>query len=63
MWYIVDFNQLALQVQGYGDGALWHYFYTGLLDRIKDKLSQISKLWTLDGLCTLFQEINVCYWE
>ena len=32
MWYIVDFNRLASQVRGYGDGALWHYFYTGLPD-------------------------------
>ena len=30
MQYIVDFNHLASQVWGYGDGALWHYFYNGL---------------------------------
>ena len=63
MQYIVDFNWLASQVQGYSDSALRHYFYTGLPDRIKDKLSRIGKLWTLDGLCTLSQEIDACYWE
>ena len=61
--YIVDFNRLALQVRGYGDGALRHYFYTGLPDRIKDELSQIGKPWTLDGLHALSQEINARYWE
>ena len=61
--YIVDFNQLALQVRGYGDGALQHYFYTSLPDRIKDELSQIGKPWTLDGLRALSQEIDACYWE
>ncbi|KIM69866.1 hypothetical protein SCLCIDRAFT_18904 [Scleroderma citrinum Foug A] len=45
--YIVDFNWLASQVQGYGDGALWHFFYTGLPDWIKDELSWIGNhgLW------------------
>ena len=61
--YIVDFNRLASQVRGYGDGALRHYFYTGLLDRIKDELSQIGKPWTLDGLRALSQEIDARYWE
>ena len=53
--YIMDFNQLASQVQGYSDGALQHYFYTSLPDQIKDKLSQIGKPWTLDGLHTVSQ--------
>ena len=44
MQYIVDFNWLALQVWGYSDGALRHFFYTGLPDWIKDELSQIGKL-------------------
>ena len=61
--YIMDFNQLASQVRGYGDGALQHYFYTGLPDQIKDELSQIGKPWTLDGLRALSQEIDACYWE
>ena len=28
--YVVDFNRIASQVQGYGDGALRHHFYSGL---------------------------------
>ncbi|KIK77766.1 hypothetical protein PAXRUDRAFT_70378, partial [Paxillus rubicundulus Ve08.2h10] len=39
--YIIDFNHLATQVQGYGKGALRHHFYDGLPDRIKDKISQV----------------------
>jgi len=38
MWYIVDFNRLALQVQDYGDGTLRHLFYSGLPDRLKDEI-------------------------
>ncbi|KIO08069.1 hypothetical protein M404DRAFT_23334 [Pisolithus tinctorius Marx 270] len=30
--YMVEFNRLATQVQGYGDGALCHFFYAGLPD-------------------------------
>ena len=62
-WYIVDFNWLASQVQGYGDGALWHYFYTGLPDQIKDELSQIGKPWTLDGLHMLSRTKHIWYSE
>jgi len=39
MWYIVDFNRLASQVQDYGDGALCCLFYSGLPDRLKDKIA------------------------
>ncbi|KIO10101.1 hypothetical protein M404DRAFT_21763 [Pisolithus tinctorius Marx 270] len=35
--YMVEFNWLASQVWGYGDGALCHFFYTGLPDHIKDE--------------------------
>ena len=41
--YIVDFNRLASQIRGYGDGALQHYFYSSLPNRIKDKLCWIGK--------------------
>jgi len=37
--YIVDFNQLASQVQDYGDGVLHHLFYSGLPDRLKDEIA------------------------
>ena len=40
-----------------------HHFYSGLPDRIKDKISHISKPCTLDGLCAVAQEIDAQYWE
>jgi len=61
--YIVDFNQLASQVQDYGDGALCCLFYSGLLDHLKDEIARVGKPLTLHGLRALCQEINVRYWE
>jgi len=61
--YVVEFNHLAGQVRGYGDGALCHIFYSGLPDRIKDEISHIGKPRTLDGYRTLTQTINARYWE
>ncbi|KAG6328341.1 hypothetical protein ID866_10748 [Astraeus odoratus] len=46
--YVVEFNRLVSQVCGYGDGALHHYFYSGLPDHVKDEIC-----W----------EIDMCYWE
>ncbi|KAG6326890.1 hypothetical protein ID866_12199 [Astraeus odoratus] len=46
--YVVEFNCIALQLQGYGDGTLHHHFYTGLPDHIKDEISQ---------------EVDAHYWE
>ncbi|KAG6326961.1 hypothetical protein ID866_12128, partial [Astraeus odoratus] len=46
--YIIEFNRLATQVCGYGEGALHHMFYNGLPDHIKDKIA-----------CG----INMHYWE
>ncbi|KAG6325814.1 hypothetical protein ID866_13275, partial [Astraeus odoratus] len=37
--YIVEFNRLATQVRGYGEGALHHMFYNRLPDHIKDKIT------------------------
>ncbi|KAG6326296.1 hypothetical protein ID866_12793, partial [Astraeus odoratus] len=37
--YIVEFNCLATQVRGYGEGALRHIFYNGLPDCIKDEIT------------------------
>jgi len=61
--YVVEFNRLAGQVHGYGDGALRHIFYSGLPDHIKDKISRIGKPRTLDGYRTLTQTIDARYWE
>ncbi|KAG6330533.1 hypothetical protein ID866_8558 [Astraeus odoratus] len=36
--YIVEFNRLVSQFHGYGDGALHHYFYSGLPDCVKDEI-------------------------
>ncbi|KAG6327249.1 hypothetical protein ID866_11840 [Astraeus odoratus] len=43
--YVVEFNCIASQLQGYGDGALHHHFYTGLPDHIKDEICCIG-LWS-----------------
>jgi len=61
--YVVKFNHLAGQVHGYGNGALCHIFYSGLPDRIKDKISRVGKPRTLDGYHTLVQTIDTRYWE
>ena len=61
--YVVEFNCLAGQVCGYGDGALCQIFYSGLPDRIKDEISCIRKPRTLNGFCTLVQTIDSRYLE
>ena len=61
--YVIEFNHLAGQVCGYGDGALRHIFYSGLPDRIKDEISRVRKPYTLDGFRTLVQTIDARYWE
>ncbi|KAG6326617.1 hypothetical protein ID866_12472 [Astraeus odoratus] len=61
--YVVEFNRLASQVRGYGDGALCHQFYSGLPDRIKDEICRVGKPHNLDDLRYLAQEINMHYWE
>ena len=61
--YVVNFNRFTSQVQGYGDGALHHHFYSGLPNQIKDEVSHVGKPCSLNGLCALTQEIDACYWE
>ena len=61
--YVVEFNHLACQLQGYGDGALRHLFYSGLLDRIKDEIFCVGKPHMLPDLHVLVQSIDACYWE
>ncbi|KAG6327194.1 hypothetical protein ID866_11895 [Astraeus odoratus] len=61
--YIVEFNHLATQVRGYGEGALHHMFYNGLPDRIKDEIAHVGKPPRLVDLCTMAQGIDTHYWE
>src|SRR6266581_4703462 len=61
--YIVEFNCYASQVQGYGEGALHHYFYNRLPDRIKDQIANVGKPTHLHSLHLLAQDIDACYWE
>ena len=48
--YIVEFNHIASQIQGYGEGALWHHFYNGLPNHIKDEISCVGKPTMLSNL-------------
>ena len=59
----MEFNRIALQIRGYGEGALWHHFYNGLPDHIKDEVSRIRKPSTLSDLHHLAQAIDAHYWE
>ena len=58
--YMIEFNWIAMQVQSYGEGALWHHFYNGLSDRIKDRVSCVRKSPTLSELYLLAQPIDMC---
>ncbi|KAG6330912.1 hypothetical protein ID866_8179 [Astraeus odoratus] len=61
--YIVEFNCLATQVHGYGEGALCHMFYNGLTDHIKDKIAHVGKPPSFIDLHTMAQGIDAHYWE
>jgi hypothetical protein len=61
--YIVEFQRLASQVRGWGDGALRRQFYNRLPAHIKDKISRMGKPATLSEFKTLAQTINAHYWE
>jgi len=61
--YIVEFQRLASQVRGLGDGAFHCQFYNGLPAHIKDEISHMGKPATLLEFKTLAQTIDTCYWE
>jgi hypothetical protein len=61
--YVVEFQRLASQVRGWGDGALRRQFYNGLPARIKDEISCMGKPATLSEFKTLAQTIDARYWE
>jgi hypothetical protein len=61
--YVVEFNRIASQIRGYGEGALRHHFYNCLPDCIKDEISRVGKPSTLSDLRQLVQAIDVRYWE
>ncbi|OJA17986.1 hypothetical protein AZE42_14024 [Rhizopogon vesiculosus] len=61
--YIVEFQRLASQVRGYGNGALCRQFYSGLLSQVKDKISRVGKPDSLSELKALTQTIDARYWE
>jgi len=61
--YVVEFQRLASQVCGWGDGALCRQFYNGLPARIKDEISRMGKPATLSEFKTLAQTIDARYWE
>ena len=59
---LVEFDRLAARVQ-WGNTALRHQFYNGLLPQIKDEISRFGKPDNLQELRTLSQTINAHYWE
>jgi hypothetical protein len=61
--YVVEFQRLASQVCGWGDGALCRQFYNRLPAHIKDEISRMDKPATLSEFKTLAQTINAHYWE
>ena len=60
--YITQFNRLATQVR-WGTAALRYQFYKGLPDRLKDRISEVGKPETLEGLRNLAQSLDHRYWE
>lgn len=60
--YITQFNRLATQVR-WGLPALRYQFYKGLPARLKDRISEVGKPETLEGLRNLAQSLDHRYWE
>ena len=60
--YNVEFNRLAVQT-GWNDSILWHRYYSGLAEWIKDAMGQMGKPSALDDMQTLAHSIDACHWE
>ena len=60
--YLSEFQKLAAQVR-WSDGALHHRLYSGLLTRLKDKVSKAGKPETLAGMCKMIQTFDHHHWE
>ena len=56
--YVVEFNHIASQVCSYGEDALWHHFYNGLPNCIKDEISCVRAPSSLAKLQTLAHVIQ-----
>jgi hypothetical protein len=60
--YLIQFNCLTTEIN-WGNSALQHAFYRGLLDCIKDQMAQVGKPDSLLDIKNLVQSINAHYWE
>src|SRR6266481_5927814 len=62
MKYFIKFMQLATHIQ-WGEAALLHQAYNGLVKHIKNNMVHHDKPTTLPGLQKVAQAIDTCYWE
>ena len=60
--YNIEFTRLAMQT-GWNDSILWHHYYSGLAERIKDIMGTQGKPSTLEAMKTLAHSIDACHWE
>jgi len=61
--YLVRFNSLAVRCS-WGESALRHRFYDGLLSHLKDDVIHgEGKPKYLLGMCQKAQNSDACYWE
>ena len=60
--YNIEFTHLATQT-GWDDTVLWHHYYSGLADHIKDIMGQQGKPNTLDKMRILAHSIDARHWE
>ena len=60
--YNIEFTRLATQT-GWNDSVLWHCYYSGLAEQIKDIIETQGKPTTLEAMKTLAHSIDACHWE